>query len=358
MDLKDIGEALRAERERQGLSIEDVSERTKISRRNLEAIEAGRQDELPHLVYTRGFVKNYARLLSLDADKLGLALTLVYGDSEPCEDLPGASQPDVPLTVRTSALRKAWTAAMALFVLAAVGAGGYFLLGELPPKPTPDQVAKEAKGGGPSEQAKTEPPKVLQDTRAGSESKSGPGAKSVLDPAPRAEAPAGPAAPASSVEPSGPTTAAAPAAPKAAAPQPGGKAPAASFGATAKSDPSSDKPEPMNVATRPDQPAAAGAQAAPAPTQPAKARTEYGAEAKGANMVEIMATESCWLRVLTDGEARTREYNLKPGDSVKLPFSKILMVKLGNAGGVNVTYNGSPYTTNAQSGQVKTISFP
>jgi cytoskeleton protein RodZ len=114
----------------------------------------------------------------------------------------------------------------------------------------------------------------------------------------------------------------------------------------------------MNVAARPDQPAAAGAQAAPAPTQPAKARTEYGAEAKGANMVEIMATESCWLRVLTDGEARTREYNLKPGDSVKLPFSKILMVKLGNAGGVNVTYNGSPYTTNAQSGQVKTISFP
>jgi cytoskeleton protein RodZ len=347
MDLKDIGEALRAERERQGLSVEEVSERTKISRRNLEAIENGRQDDLPHLVYTRGFVKNYARLLTLDADKLGNALTQVYGGGDPYEELPGANQTTVPLTVRTSALSKIWSAAVVLFILAVIGAGGYILLGELPPKPTPGQIA-QGSGSGQSEPARAESPKAIQE------------AKPVQEPAPRAEAPASavPAAPVAPPKPEpgqtgaradkiAPAEAPATEPPVHAAPAAPMGSKAASFGATAK----------MEQGAGPAGPAGQAGTANPQAQQAPRARKEAPAD-RGANLVEIVASESCWLRALTDEDSRVREFNLKPGESVKLPFTRILMVKLGNAGGVKVTYNGAPFPTNAQSGQVKTISFP
>ncbi|WP_161598410.1 RodZ domain-containing protein [Pseudodesulfovibrio senegalensis] len=70
MDFKEVGNIFKDERERRGLSIKEVMEVTKISRRNLLAIEDGNKDELPHPVYAKGFIRSYARFLGLDADEL------------------------------------------------------------------------------------------------------------------------------------------------------------------------------------------------------------------------------------------------------------------------------------------------
>lgn len=60
------GELLRQVRESKGLSLAQVSERTRISVRHLENVEADRYDALPATVYLRGMVMSLARELKLD----------------------------------------------------------------------------------------------------------------------------------------------------------------------------------------------------------------------------------------------------------------------------------------------------
>ena len=65
-----VGYTLRQERERQDLTVEDIEQGTSIRAPYIEAIEAGEYDKLPGAVYTKGFIKNYAKFLGLDADAL------------------------------------------------------------------------------------------------------------------------------------------------------------------------------------------------------------------------------------------------------------------------------------------------
>ena len=66
----EIGEILRRTREARGLSLEDVAQLTKINLKYIKAIENDSFDILPGGVYTRGFLKSYARLLGLDPKEL------------------------------------------------------------------------------------------------------------------------------------------------------------------------------------------------------------------------------------------------------------------------------------------------
>jgi cytoskeleton protein RodZ len=63
-----VGEFLRRERELRHISLDEVAERTKISRRYLEAIEAGRYERLPGETFVRGFIRSYAQSVGLDPD--------------------------------------------------------------------------------------------------------------------------------------------------------------------------------------------------------------------------------------------------------------------------------------------------
>lgn len=60
------GDGLRRTREAQGLSISEVAHALKLNPRQIEALEAGRFDLLPGFAFTRGFLRNYARLLKID----------------------------------------------------------------------------------------------------------------------------------------------------------------------------------------------------------------------------------------------------------------------------------------------------
>lgn len=59
------GEKLQEARLARGLSLEDISQSTKIKAKYLEYIEKGEYNKLPSVSYASGFVKNYALFLGL-----------------------------------------------------------------------------------------------------------------------------------------------------------------------------------------------------------------------------------------------------------------------------------------------------
>src|SRR4029453_1213023 len=64
------GAMLRQPRESAGWSIEMVSQQLKLAPRQVQALEADDFAQLPGRTFVRGFMRNYARLLHLDADAL------------------------------------------------------------------------------------------------------------------------------------------------------------------------------------------------------------------------------------------------------------------------------------------------
>jgi cytoskeletal protein RodZ len=69
-ELASFGEELRREREIRGISLKEIADATKISRRFLEAIERNDHRTLPAPVFTRGFVREYARYVGLAAEDM------------------------------------------------------------------------------------------------------------------------------------------------------------------------------------------------------------------------------------------------------------------------------------------------
>ena len=65
-----FGRQLAAARESCGFSIADVARQLRLSPLQVEAMEAGDYQRLPGPVFTRGFIRNYARLVKLDAEVL------------------------------------------------------------------------------------------------------------------------------------------------------------------------------------------------------------------------------------------------------------------------------------------------
>ena len=61
-----IGEQLRLAREGRGIPLREISDQTRISVRYLEAIESSDYDRLPGGVFTRSFIKAYARCVGYD----------------------------------------------------------------------------------------------------------------------------------------------------------------------------------------------------------------------------------------------------------------------------------------------------
>ena len=66
MRKKTIGEVLRLARINQGLSIEELQEKTEIQLHFLEAMEADDFDQLPSTFYARSFLRKYAWAVELD----------------------------------------------------------------------------------------------------------------------------------------------------------------------------------------------------------------------------------------------------------------------------------------------------
>ena len=84
--MSSVGDALRTERLRKNLSLDQIARETKIASRLLDAIEKNHFEELPRGVFAKSFVRQYARFLGLDEEEMAAE---VQRAMSPGADLPG-----------------------------------------------------------------------------------------------------------------------------------------------------------------------------------------------------------------------------------------------------------------------------
>jgi len=94
--MKMTGTLLKEARERQNLSISEVSMSTKINPKVISAIEDGREGQLPAKTFLKGFVRSYAIYLKLDVEQVMATLQQDLGEKqEPVnEPSPATAQPE------------------------------------------------------------------------------------------------------------------------------------------------------------------------------------------------------------------------------------------------------------------------
>ena len=64
-----FGEALRCERQRRSVSLEDIAQTTKVTVRSLQALESEAFEQLPGGILGKGIVRGYVRCLGLDENE-------------------------------------------------------------------------------------------------------------------------------------------------------------------------------------------------------------------------------------------------------------------------------------------------
>jgi cytoskeleton protein RodZ len=108
------GAQLTAARERCGLTVAEVAQQLKLSPGQVTALETGDSQRLPGAVFVRGFIRNYARLVKLDAAALlGSADYALPPPAPPRPALPPPANIPFP-TARSFAWRKYAVAAIAV----------------------------------------------------------------------------------------------------------------------------------------------------------------------------------------------------------------------------------------------------
>ena len=108
-----IGVRLRSAREAQGLAIEQVAARLRLMKRQVAAMESGDFAALGQPVFARGFVRNYAKVLGLDAQDLMAQMREGPAQESP----PRAELNPLPAVPRRRALW--WLGGLAAAVLVA-----------------------------------------------------------------------------------------------------------------------------------------------------------------------------------------------------------------------------------------------
>ncbi len=117
-----IGEQLRILRESKNISLNTLSQKSKIGISLLQYLEADDYDKLPNRIYVRGFIKNYASILNVDEKPLIATFDSYFIVPEPIENLkyapvPGeAKKNPIPTIVTTAAIS------------GLIGLGGIFLI--------------------------------------------------------------------------------------------------------------------------------------------------------------------------------------------------------------------------------------
>jgi cytoskeleton protein RodZ len=293
-----VGKLLATARQVKGLSTSDVADKLKLTARQIEALEAEEFDKLPAAVFVRGFIRNYARLLGLDAAQLIANLGEMQGATQ------NITVPSEGVTISASPLKR-WmlylAGALGLFLLLVallyqwLSQGEHTLIGSTPeavevPGADPQPMAGSDTGLLPgSISAPTTPPAMI-----------GPGAM--------------PSEP--------PATASAP------------SAPAQSVPAPVPLPVVPPRPEPVT----PPVPAVTNPYLAPVlPTVPAP-RPEAVAPVAGASMLRFSASDDSWIQVV-DSAGKSTSRLIGRGADVAFSGKPPFRVVIGNAAAVRMLYN-------------------
>jgi len=88
-----FGRFLIAEREKRGLSLDDLAHLTKVRRAILEALEHDNRKELPERVFVAGYVRSCALALNLPVDEVLRKFNAAWSDEAPSGPAPAAARP-------------------------------------------------------------------------------------------------------------------------------------------------------------------------------------------------------------------------------------------------------------------------
>jgi len=306
-----FGDRLRREREMRGVTLDEIAESTKISRRSLEALEDENFDLLPGGIFNKGFVRAYARYLGIDEEQ-------AVADYVAARQEPISAEDKFPLEIhedkderRPPLNEKRSFLPLILAVVALVlGVAGW-------------TYWTKYKSQFSHVNADQEKPAVP--------ASSSPAPVTVADSTPQAQAP-----------PAGPASAqAAPDQQKTA-------------DSTDSSSSGSDKQTPSSAASS----ISKTDKAAPKPEQKNIAQTlpEMKPESGKSFKVSIKAHEDSWYSVQKDGEPAV-EGILKADKHKDFKAKQELVLKIGNAGGVEVSHNGKALGPLGEQGVARTLTF-
>jgi cytoskeleton protein RodZ len=355
----DFGEKFRTAREAKDLSLDDVSNVTKISSRMLQAIEQEHFDVLPGGVFNKGFIRAYAKHLGLNpeeavSDYLSCLRQAQVDAHEVWEPAPIApARPAVPAKPAASSNKA--TAKN----LPAAKPSTPVQVEELPelhlPRAEdirpPRKNFRESLGGGipwglVAVSALVIVLAVFLWTRHSRSAHTSTAMASTKTSAPQpAPATVSPAVPASASQPS-------------AAPPP---TPAASPAHVTK-DSTSQAPQTQAAATT--HPAATSPTAA-SDTEDrgdvtirnfGKSSTKPADKTSGSLNLVIRATENSWISVIADGQFIRQETLIAPANT-SVRASQEITVRVGNAAGVNFLFNNQELAAQGAEAEVKTFVF-
>jgi cytoskeleton protein RodZ len=86
--LPSFGHKLKTEREKRGITLDQISSSTKIGTRMLQALEEDNFDQLPGGIFNKGFVRAYARHVGLDEDQTVADYLQASGEAPPPQPDP------------------------------------------------------------------------------------------------------------------------------------------------------------------------------------------------------------------------------------------------------------------------------
>jgi cytoskeleton protein RodZ len=119
-----FGAQLKLEREKQGVTLEEISLSTKIGTRMLRALEEEHFDQLPGGIFNKGFIRAYARCLGMDEDQAVadyLAATGASSSSKKFENNDQAPILEPPPRDGNSAAGLPWGAFAVVLLIVALG---------------------------------------------------------------------------------------------------------------------------------------------------------------------------------------------------------------------------------------------
>jgi cytoskeleton protein RodZ len=292
--LPSFGEKLKSEREKRAITLEQISLSTKIGTRMLQALEEEKFDQLPGGIFNKGFVRAYARHLGLDEDQTVADYLEASGESPLPKAGPDMEEAAPPEAREQGPSRQLpWGIFAALLLLVALALSVW--------------SHRQRKHAEQSAQPRSAP---------------------VAAPKPQSE---GAAAPVGGPEPSLP-----------------------SHGSTD----SVVTPAPIKPAVIPP-PApipAKSTERSAGPPAPTTAPETVAAEPSDEFTVVIQARQDSWVAINADGKDVLTE-TLSAGSQRAVRGRKEVIVKAGNAGGLDFLFNGTKLGPQGDSGQVKTLTF-
>ena len=140
-----VGTVLRAEREQQGRTIEEIAQELCLMPSYLRAIEADDLKNLPGTFFYKSFVRQYAALLSVNLDKLQSDIQVLTALAEPETVVPEkpirVPDPIAEAANRLDLSSRSWAVPVAALVVALIGGGGFYSWWKQPSAPAPVTVA-------------------------------------------------------------------------------------------------------------------------------------------------------------------------------------------------------------------------